>query len=96
MQQFLYFLIISCLFISCDGGVSTDKLASEVKNDINVQLQKRASNAGISLAITSFDLIHKEGKEYSGILKTIEGGEEYTYQVEVTVDGDKYIWKIVE
>ena len=96
MKQFLYSLIISVLLISCNGGVSKDQLASKVRSDINVELQKRASSNGISLSINSFDLLHKGGKEYSGILKTTEGGDEYTYQVDVTVDGDSYIWKIVE
>ena len=96
MKQFLYSLIISVILISCDGGVSKDKLTSKVRSDIDVELQKRAAIAGISLTINSFDLLHKGGKEYSGILKTTEGGEEYTYQVDVTVDGDAYMWKIVE
>jgi hypothetical protein len=30
------------------------------------------------------------------ILKTTEDGAEFTYQVDVTVDGDTYMWKIVE
>ena len=84
------------MFISCNGGVSKNQLTSKVRHDINVELQKRASNAGINLTINSFGLIHKMGNEYSGILKTTEGGEEYIYQVDVTVDGDSYMWKIVE
>ncbi len=96
MKQFLYSLIISTLLISCNGGVSKELLTSKVRIDINVELQKRASEAGINLNINSFGLIHKAGNEYSGILKTTEGDEEYTYQVDVTVDGDSYMWKIIE
>jgi hypothetical protein len=96
MKKIIYTLIICISLISCNGGISKDQLASKVRNDINVELQKRASNNGVSLTINSFDLLHKEGKEYSGILKTTEGGQEYNYQVDVTVDGDSYMWKIVE
>ena len=84
------------MLFSCNEGVSKDQLASKVRSDINVELQKRASDNGISFSINSFDLVHKGGKEYSGILKTIEGGQEYNYQVDVTFDGDSYMWNIVE
>ncbi len=96
MKKIIFTLIISIYLIGCNGGVSKGQLASKVRSDINVELQKRASSMGISLSISSFDLIHKGGKEYSGILKTTEEGEEHTYQVDVTVDGDSYMWKIVE
>ena len=77
-------------------NIALNRLASLVRRDIFVDFQKRASSAGITSTINSFDLLHKGGQEYSGILKTIEGGEEYTYQVDVTVDTDNIIWKIVE
>ena len=96
MKKILLSLLISVFLISCNGGISKEKLASKVKSDINTELQKRASSIGMSLSIISFDLLHKGGKEYSGILKTNEGGEEYVYQVDVTVDGDSYMWKIVD
>lgn len=96
MRKFLYILITCSLLVSCNGGISKEKLAEKVKSDINDEFSKRASDNGISYSITSFDLLHKEGKEYSGILKTIENGQEFTYQVDVTVDGDSYMWKIIE
>ncbi len=89
-------LIISLTLISCNGLVSKEKLVEKVKSDINSEFSKRASAHGINYTIKSFDLIHKGGKEYSGILKTSEDGEEYTYEVSVTTDGDSYMWKIIE
>jgi len=86
---------MSMLLISC-SGISKEELIAKVRSDMNKEFQKRASIAGISVNIVSFDLLHKAGKEYSGILKTSEDEEEFTYQVDVTVDGDSYIWKIVE
>ncbi|SEA56412.1 hypothetical protein SAMN05443667_105265 [Flavobacterium gillisiae] len=96
MKKILYSLLFCISLISCNEGGSKDKLVSKVRSDINVELQKRASSNGISLSINSFDLMHKNGKEYSGVLKTIEGGQEYTYQVDVTADEHSYMWKIVE
>lgn len=93
----LIILLITCSFLfSCNGLVSKEKLAEKVKSDINSEFSKKASASGISYSIKSFDLLHKGGKEYSGILKTTEDGEEFTYQVDVSVDGDSYMWKIVE
>lgn len=68
----------------------------KVRTDINSELQKRASEYDVTIEINSFDLVHKGGKEYSGILKTMEDGDEYTYQVDVTVDGDAYMWRIID
>jgi len=96
MKKILLNLLIPVILISCNAGISTDKLASKVKGEINAEFKKKASSAGVSYTINSFDLLHKGGKEYSGILKTTEDGEEFTYNVDVTVDGDKYIWKIIE
>ena len=79
-------------------NIYLNRLASLVRRDIYVDFQKRASSAGITCTINSFDLLHKGGQEYSGILKTIEGDEEYTYQVAVTLDSisDNIKWEIVE
>ena len=96
MKHFLSSLLISVLLISCSSNISKDKLVSKVRTDINTELQKRGASYDVQIEINSFDLIHKGGKEYSGILKTIEDGDEYTYQVDVTVDGDAYMWKIID
>ena len=79
-------------------NIALNRLASLVRRDIYVDFQKRASSAGITCTINSFDLLHKRDQEYSGILKTIEGDEEYTHQVAVTLDSisDNIIWEIVE
>jgi hypothetical protein len=76
--------------------MSKEQLTEKVKSDMNVELQKRAVNAGLTLTIKSFDLLHKGGNEYTGILKTQEGETEYTYTVNVTTDGESVMWKIAE
>lgn len=97
MRKALYNLTLFTMVLALIGcGKSTEEIEADVKLDMTTELQKRADEADITLVVESFDLLHKEGKEYSGILKTVEDGTEYTYQVDVTVDGDNYMWKIVE
>jgi hypothetical protein len=90
-------LILVVLFVtsSC-SNVSKEKLTAQIRSEIDIELAKTAAANDISYTILSFDLIHKSGNEYSGILKTIENSEEFTYQVDVTVDGDSYMWRIVQ
>ena len=94
MKKIVFSLMI-CFLVAC-SGVSKEALADKVKNDIDVEFSKRATESGITYTIDNLDLVHKSGNEYSGILKTTEDGAEFTYQVDVTVDGDTYMWKIVE
>lgn len=96
MKKTIVSFLICLAFCSCNNSVSKDKLASKVRADINTEFSKRATVNNISYTINSFDLIHKGGNEYSGILKTTEDGKEFNYEVNVTVDGDSYLWKIVE
>ena len=96
MKNILFVLLAITLMCSCNGGTSKDQLAEKVKADIKMEFTKRSSGTGISFSINSLDLIQKGDNEYSGILKTTEAGQEFTYQVDVTVDGDSYMWKIVE
>jgi hypothetical protein len=95
MKKIIYVLCGLILF-SCHNGILTSELEENIQKDINIELEKRASENNIKMEISSFDLIHKDGKEYSGILKTLEDGIGYTYQVDVTVDGDNYLWYIKE
>ena len=96
MKQLIMSFLICIVLCSCNSGVSKEKLASKVKAEINTEFSKRATQNNVSYTIDSFGLIHTGGNEYSGVLKTTEGGQEFTYQVNVTVDGDSYMWKIVE
>lgn len=90
-------IIIICInMYSCSNGVSKHELTSRVKADIGVEFTKRALESNTIYTINSFDLIHKGGNEYSGILETTEGGENFRYEVSVTTDGNSYLWKIVK
>ena len=45
--------------------------------------------------LKSFILVHKSDNEYSGVLETIEYGEEYSYTVSVIYDGEYFSWEIL-
>lgn len=83
-------------FTSCNGGVSKDRLTKTVRADIETAFSKKATENGMTYSINSFNLVHDEGNRYTGILKSTENGNEFTYQVDVIVDGDSYVWKIVD
>ena len=92
-RRFLYVVLFT--FFSCNSIISKDQLTSNVRNSINTDLSKKASEKNMSFSIYSFVLVHISGNEYSAVLNTNEGGKDYTYEVNVTVDGDSYVWKIV-
>ncbi len=96
MKKIFVTILICITLYSCGTGVSKNELESRVKSDINVEFSKRAVEANKSYTINSFVLVHKGGNEYNGILQTTEDGEEFTYEVNVTTDGDSYLWKIVD
>jgi acetylglutamate kinase len=96
MKKYIILIIILISLNACRNGVSKNELESRVKSDINLEFSKRATEANKSYTINSFVLVHKGGNEYNGILQTTEDGEEFTYEVNVTTDGDSYLWKIVE
>ena len=96
MKKYIILIIILISLNACKNGVSKNELASRVESDINLEFSKRATEANKLYTINSFVLVHKGGNEYNGILQTTEEGEEFTYEVNVTTDGDSYLWKIIE
>ena len=59
-------------------------------------MEENFANENLDIEITSFQLVHKQGNEYSGILETTEEGEKFTYSVEVISDGDTFKWEILD
>ncbi len=86
-------LLMSFLILSCSN--SKENLTKNVKKDIDKEMSKKAKDSGVSFSITKFQLVHKSGNEYNGILETNEGGDSHKYEVVVTTDGDSFIWKIL-
>ncbi len=93
-MKFKIILLLALLISSCTNGNTVDMLTSQIRSEIDSQLQERASEAGISLSVDSFVLTHEGGNDYIGILETTEGGVEVQYIVDVVYDGNSYVWRI--
>ncbi len=87
-------VLVGMLVAGCGGGVSTEALAKEVRTDIE---KKWASEPALASAkITSFTLVHKGGKQYRGLLEATQDGESETLGVDVTYDGENFMWEITQ
>lgn len=85
-------IFIAGLSTACNSGASTEELASKVRADIE---QKWASQPELTSArIKSFSLVHKGGQQYRGLLEADQDGESVTVAVDVTYDGNTFMWEI--
>lgn len=83
-------LTITLALAGC--GASTEELAEEVRASMADTFAQDMTTRHIK--ITDFTLIHEDGKKYKGLLNTMERGQKFTYSVEVTYDGDTFMWQI--
>ena len=89
-------LLILFLFviISCDFRPSTQELAETIEKDLIEVL-------GADVEFVEFNLIHKGGNEYLGMLEVLEPNavtgekDEVKFDVEVLYDGETYRWEIL-
>jgi hypothetical protein len=83
------------MIISCDLNtrLSTTELAEQVQVSM-VETWEEQEVEG--LEVKSLILVHKSDNEYSGVLKTIEDEEEFSYTVTVVYDGEYFSWEILE
>lgn len=88
IKRFILFSFLTVLVFLSACSASTEELASEV------QASMEAEFAGEGIEIQSFDLTHRGGNEYRGILKTREPHGEFTYTVEVIYDGRTFSWEV--
>jgi hypothetical protein len=70
-------------------GMSTKELAKQVQADIE---KNWSGDAG--LTIKDFTLIKKSKTEYRGILTVTDGEDTENLTVNVTMDGDSFMWEI--
>lgn len=90
-------LLILFLFviISCDFRPSTQELAETIEKDLIEVL-------GADVEFVEFNLIHKGGNEYLGMLEVLEPNavtgekDEVKFDVEVLYDGETYRWEILD
>ena len=94
-MKFFYVLLLAFVLFSC-GGVYTDELTRRVRNDIETKFEEIAKERDVTYSIDEFYVEPVKDGEYVGHLTTTEAGYEMKYEVQITVDGDQYEWKIPE
>ena len=83
---------------SCDMNtrLTTTELTEQVQEHILEKWEELYSEEELDeVELKSFILVHKSDNEYSGVLETIEYGEEYSYTVSVIYDGEYFSWEIL-
>ena len=83
---------------SCDMNtrLTTSELTEQVQEHILEKWEELYSEEELDeVELKSFILVHKSDNEYSGVLETIEYGEEYSYTVSVIYDGEYFSWEIL-
>lgn len=70
--------------------LSTEELSKEIRKEMSKNF--RAENLDVKIA--DFNLVHKSGNIYTGILETIEPEGKFSYDVEVIYDGNSYKYTI--
>jgi len=69
--------------------MTLNQLKNEVMNDIKSKIEGQ----GQDKLVKSFILKQISQNNYAGVLKTIEKGEQLTYEVSVISDGKTFVWK---
>ena len=80
------------IFIFPASPITKDELEAQVRNEIQETLLKNSETIGTR--IDSFNLVHENGNKYSGILIARTGSKTESVDVDVTVNGRKFLWKI--
>lgn len=92
-KTYLTVLVVSFMMFSC--APSIEKLEGLIKEDINKQLSEKAKDAGIEFNIESLKLEEDGEGKYKGVLKTLEDGKEFTYNLKVEEADGGHKWEIV-
>lgn len=74
-------------------SVISDKtalLAPQVEESIRSNFKEHPTFS--KLEIHSFDLEHRSGNDYEGILEVSENGKKRNIRIEVIYDGDRFLW----
>lgn len=83
-------LALTLVLTGCSA--STEDLAKEVRANMAETFAQDMTTRHIQ--ITDFTLIHEDGKKYKGLLNTMERGQKFIYSVDVTYDGDTFMWQV--
>lgn len=84
--------VLIILTLTGDIKMSTSDLQQEVRTSIEETWSKEPSLANSK--IQSFNLIHKTGNEYEGLLEVSADGATEKLIVDVTYDGKQFLWHV--
>jgi len=88
-------LLVFTMITSCD--LNTRLTTTELAEQVQVSMVETWEEQEVEgLEVKSLILVHKSDNEYSGVLKTIEDEEEFSYTVSVVYDGEYFSWEILE
>jgi len=87
----LIIILIASLGLTTACGPSIESLEEDVKKAISADADLKPG-----VFVKSVSLVKKGGNEYTGIIELTDGSETVTADLEVTVDGSRFIWKIKE
>lgn len=87
-----YILVIFLLLATKSTLPEPSALAAEVRQLIQNEWQKKPKLQGAT--IQNVQLVHKEGKTYTGFLDAAMGGNSERLSLEVTLDGTSILWQI--
>ena len=93
-KSFFFICALSILFLTAGCSVTTNELADEVKTSILETWSKEPETRDVK--IDSLILVHESGNKYNGILQVSQSGEKLSLTVDVTYDGENYMWQIRE
>ena len=80
--------------LGCGGRFSTEELQTQVKQSMEEEYAKDPQTKHIK--VKSLLLTHKGGNEYTGVAQLEGGGEKANLTVNVTYDGNSFMWKAVD
>ncbi len=93
-KNFIWPVVLIFFLLSCGSSWDKEELTKQIKKDMIKEAEKSSLEQGMNIKVKDLVLVEKEDNKYDGLLTTIEDGVEITYDVDVTTDGDSYIWKI--
>lgn len=85
-----YISIILLLTVSC----TSNSVIADLQNMVLGDIQNKLESQGENIEAQSLSITHISGNEYIGVLKTVENGQYFSYTVNITYDGNSYVWEI--
>lgn len=88
-----FWVIVGLLAYEMIGGrMSSDELGYEVKASMQESFRSNPELSRYSLSITDLTVVKVEGNQYRGLASVSHEGEIHKLPVEITYDGDSFMW----